>query len=249
MTQINVSISFGINRDNIHNLPSTPNSVQLGVYKYELYEELKYQIFDHLTQTTVQVIHLPIDILRNESNVILTMMKTLRTMTGCKKFVIHPNKNIKSFLNYFLKNDPLDLVLCVENFQWKRKKEFRSPLETVEFINFLRQEYESAQDNIRLCFDTSHAEEVWFDFKIMSYLLPYIDVIHLSNRVGKSQHMPFNIQNGDLNLVGFVKELISRYKWSGDIVLEYMDQYHHRLNANAFYLKRLINERTKTHGA
>ena len=92
--------------------------------------------------------------------------------------------------------------------------------------------------------DTCHIEDVWFDPKIMSFLLKHTKVIHLSNRAkGLGSHLPFNDQRGELNLVSFVKELKRRYEWSGTIVLEYMPEYSHKLFRNYHYVKQLIEEK------
>ena len=91
-----------------------------------------------------------------------------------------------------------------------------------------------------MCLDTSHTEDIWFDHRIMSYLLKYTSVIHLSNRAQRAQHLPFNSEKGDLQLVGFVRELKYKYNWSGDIVLEYMPEYQDKLIKNLMYLRRLI---------
>lgn len=245
----NVSISYGFSEDNRYHLSKIPESIQLAIYKYKLFTDLKETIYKQIQKGNidVKVIHLPLDTLRIDHNDALSMITELREKIGCYKFVIHPNKGIKSFLDFFLGSDPGDIILCVENFQWKKGKELRSPLQIIDFIHELRYQFYYAMDNIRLCFDTSHAEEIWFDYKLMSFLLPYINVIHLSNRIStgkdKEQHMAFNSGKGELNLVGFVKELVSRYKWSGNIVLEYAPNYHHKLIQNAYYLRRLIDER------
>jgi hypothetical protein len=92
-----------------------------------------------------------------------------------------------------------------------------------------------------MCIDTSHIEETWFDYKIMYKLLQFTSVIHLSNRAkGVGQHMPFNSEKGELNLVGFVRDLKHRYNWNGKIILEYMAEYQDKIEKNANYVKRLV---------
>jgi hypothetical protein len=89
--------------------------------------------------------------------------------------------------------------------------------------------------------DTTHIEDVWYDHKIIRFLLQYTSVIHLSNRAsGIGEHLPFNHVKGELPLIKFVRELKYQYKWSGDIVLEYMPEYHDKLIKNAKYLERLL---------
>jgi len=250
---INISISFGIGgKESLEFLKKVTLPIQLGLYKYEVYIELKDELFDILKEKEIQinVIHLPINILRQESKVILEMIDELIGLFGTTTFVIHPNKGIRELIEEWMDirferyknivNYPFNL--CIENFQWRRKKVFRSPLEIIEFQLDLETYgiYQFTPFKINSTFDTSHAEEVWFDHRVMKYILKYTNVIHLSNRQGKSQHMPFNVQNGDLNLTGFVKQLKRNFNWSGDIVLEYLSDYNHKLQPNYYYLERLL---------
>ena len=250
---INISTSFGIgDRESLKFLNKVTLPIQLGLYKYEIYEELKYELFDILKEKEIQinVIHLPINILKQKSEVILKMIDTLIGLFGTTTFVIHPNRGIKELIKGWMdimfdkyeniENNPFNL--CIENFQWKRKKVFRSPLEIIEFQLELEQYgiYQFAPFKISSTFDTSHAEEVWFDYRVIKYILKHTSVIHLSNRIGKKQHMPFNIQNGDLNLTGFAKQLKRNFNWRGDIVLEYLSDYAHKLTPNYYYLERLL---------
>ena len=79
----------------------------------------------------------------------------------------------------------------------------------------------------------------------MPSLLKHTSVIHLSNQskekaIGK--HLPFNDPRGMFNLVGFVRDLKYRYKWEGDLVLEYMPEHKHRLIKNRDYITLFDNE-------
>ena len=232
---INVSISYGFGPDNRYKLKNIPVAIQLALYKYELWEKYADDIVNEIYQNNVKVnaIHLPLDTMRQPVHKILDMMKILSSTILCEKFIFHPNKGAEFFIQSFLSSG-MNAILCIENFPHRKKKALRNPLYIIE---------RCMQDNthrLKLCFDTSHAEETWFHPHILPYILKYTSVIHLSNRKGKSQHLPFNMQNADLNLVGFVKELKRRFQWKGDIVLEYMPQYHHKLHRNCDYLTRLI---------
>ncbi len=243
MTQINVSISCGFGSDNRYNIYGRiPQSIQLALYKYELYEQQKKKIFKAISKshTHVRVVHMPLDFLRHDPQLMFDMIKELRDEVGCYTYVVHPNKLIKQFLLAFLKQHMMDVTLCIENFQWRKKKELRNPLKMIEYINLMKEEHEYVDRRLRLCLDTSHTDEIWFEYQLMYFLLPYTEVIHLSNREGKKQHLPFNTGKGDLNLVGFVKDLKGRYNWSGSIVLEYMPEWRHKLIPNADYIKRLL---------
>ncbi len=232
---IRASISYGFGEDNKYKLKNIPCDIQLAMYKYELYQNNKEEIFKTIKDNNifVNVVHLPLDSFKIDSKDLLGMIEECRSHFGCLIFVLHPNRGIENFIGDFRYSN-IDANLCIENFPWKRKKVFRSPLEITQVCHTYDME------NLSMVLDTSHTEEIFFDYKIMSHLLQYTSVIHLSNKIGKKQHLPFNIQNGDLNLVGFVKNLKNQYNWSGDIVLEYMPAHHHKLIRNYEYLQRLI---------
>lgn len=234
---IEVSVSYGFSSDNTGRIPQ---SIQLALFKYELYQEQKKKIFRAISRshTHVKVAHMPLDFLRHDPYLMFDMIKELRDEVGVFKFIVHPNKGIKNFLTFFLGQNIQDIKLCIENFQWRKKKELRNPLKMIEYINSLHHVYEF--NNIDLCLDTSHTDDIWFEYQLMYYLLPYVSVIHLSNREGRKSHLPFNTAKGDLNLVGFVKDLKKRYDWNGDIVLEYMPEYSYKLIQNADYIQRLL---------
>jgi len=254
---IEVSVSYGFGSDNRYNdTGAIPQSIQLALYKYELYQQQKKKIFKLLSRnhTHVKVAHMPLDTLRQDPLEMIDMIKELRDEVGVFKFVIHPNKDIKTFIPFFIDNNILDVTLCIENFPWRKKKELRNPLKMIEYIGWMREANfmngAPSVDNVKLCLDTSHTDDIWFEYQLMYYLIPYISVIHLSNREGRKQHLPFNTPKGDLNLVGFVKDLKKRYDWSGDIVLEYMPEYRYKLTPNGDYIKRLLygdNRRNTRH--
>jgi len=236
---IHVSSSYGFGPDNRYNLDQIPNSIQLALYKYNLYKDNRDYILKTLKEQPVQVrvVHLPLDTMKTDYDLIFKMMEEIYAITGCAKYVIHPNRGIVEFLKDFNKQlKPYNL--CIETFGWKSKKTFRTPLEIIRAICTY------SRNNMGMVIDTSHIEDLWFDPKIMEHLLCYTSVIHLSNRAkGIGNHLPFNDSRGQLNLVSFVRDLKYKYKWSGDIILEYMPDYHHKLYKNLKYVERLINER------
>lgn len=238
---IEVAVSYGFGEENRYNLENVPPSIQLSLYKYDLYEKYKDQIWKAIEEnkTKVHAIHLPIDSLKRDYEDTHNIMVDGLRNVGCTKYVIHPNRFVKSYIDVFLQTG-INVQLCIENFQWRKKKEIRSPLEIVETcLDVVTYEH---QHNLRMTFDTSHADDIWFDHKILPFLLSYTAIIHLSNRSRKfGPHMPFNSPKGELNLVRFVHELKHRYKWNGIIVLEYMEQYSDKLMKNYEYLKKIVS--------
>lgn len=231
---IQVSISYGFGNENRYNLSSVPKNIQLALYKYELYSESKLKELQK-NNININVIHLPLDTLKRDARDMVQFMNYLYDITGIKKFVIHPNKLIESFVHYWMdkEGEYPRYQLCIENFQWKTRKELRTPLKILEYCV-------KYPNHIKMCFDTSHAEELWFDHRILHTLLPHISVIHLSNRARSKSHMPFNSGKGELNLMAFVNRL-KFIKWNGDIVLEYMPDYRDKLIKNYYLLKEIMD--------
>ena len=233
---IDVSISYGFGEGNRQYRETIPDKIQLAIYKYDIFWELKEDALKALENagTDVRVIHLPLDTSRREKKEIMELIEFGVLKLGCTRFVIHPNKNIYQFVDHFLKSSFPMCQLCVETFQWRKKKEIRGPLEILELcVNKF--------PKIAMTLDTSHIESIWFDHRIMPMLLKYTTVIHLSNRArGHGQHMPFNSPHGELKLVGFVRDLKHRYNWTGDLVLEYMPEHKHKLMKNKNYIERLL---------
>ena len=236
---IEVAISYGFGEDNRYKLSEIPPDIQLALFQYDIYAENREKIITslELAETNVAAVHLPMDTLRREPKEILDMINEFNTRFACQNFIVHPNRNFRKFMFYFLENKARDVKydyrLCIETFQWRKKKELRSPLDIMEMC--------IKHHDLSMCIDTSHIEQIWFDYKIMKSLLKHTSVIHLSNRAkGHGSHMPFNSPKGELNLVGFVKELKRRYKWRGTIVLEYMPEHQHKLMRNYFYIKKLL---------
>lgn len=233
---IHISVSQGISSESRYSLNFTPESIQLALYKYEFYKRDKELILSYLDEhkPTIRVVHLPIDSFRYGFLDIEDIIKLFREKYSCKKFVIHPNKGIEYFISKF-NNGKIDVELCVENFQYRKKKRYRTPLDIID-VCIRNAPY------ITMTLDTSHTDLLWFDHKVLPYILKYTSVIHLSNRSKNEQHIPFNSPEGELNLIGFIKDLKYRYNWSGDIVLEYLDEYSYKLQRNVHYIKTLLGE-------
>lgn len=236
---IEVAVAYGFGNENRYNLDEIPPAIQLSLYKYELYEKYKEELFQQITDsnTQVRVLHLPIDVCTRPFDQIHEMILECNKRFGCFHYVIHPNKGIENVIENF---DGLQIpgFLCIENFNWKSNKVYRTPLAIAE--RCYKVPYQS--DFLRMTFDTSHADEVWFDHRVMPFILKHTSVIHLSNRAkGIGDHMPFNDQRGKLNLVYFVKELTRRYHWEGVIVLEHKEEYKHKTMKTYKYLKKIIS--------
>jgi len=235
---IEVAISYGFEANDRYNLEEIPPNIQLATFQYKGLKQNQERIIKALekAETNVLTLHLPLDTLKQDPHDILDTIFMFNKNFACQNFIIHPNKHFLDFMHYYEKcksRGVYDYKLCIETFQWRKKKEVRSPLDIMEIC--------IQHPEVSMCIDTSHIETLWFDYKIMYKLLKYTSVIHLSNRAkGHGSHMPFNSPHGELNLVGFVKDLKHRYKWRGIIVLEYMPEHQHKLLKNYYYIKRLL---------
>jgi len=233
MGNIRLATSFGVREESIDWIKNIRTPVQLGIFHSSIFNNLRFTSSEELRRNKIEVVavHLPIDCYKLTPYEIFEVMNYYKDWHGVKKFVVHPNYGIENFINEFSFRTPV-YELCIENFQWKRKKPLRTPLNIYDVCR--------GTENIRMAFDTSHAEDVWFDKKIFSYLVDMISVIHLSNRTGKIKHKPFNCMDGDINLVSFVRDLQEEYDWSGDLVLEYSKDYKHKLYENISYLEKIL---------
>jgi hypothetical protein len=232
---INVGISYRF-FDNYPEFP-IPKNIQLSYKMYEDYEKNREFILDTLEKNNINLLvsHLPLDTLKTDFEKIEKMITEIAVRTGCSKFVIHPNRNIYNFLDFFIRKIPTPITLCIETFGWKSRKVFRTPLDIMWAIE------RYGNGRMSMVIDTSHIESMWFDYKIMPSLLRYTSIIHLSNRAkGVGQHLPFNHGSGKLNLVSFINDLKNKYKWQGDIILEYMTEYRHKLFKNEQYIREVL---------
>ena len=138
---------------------------------------------------------------------------------GATNITLHPNnvnkdkavqdealKNLEYFFGLY-KNG---VVFCIETFEGKRR--VFTPDEIASF-------------NLPMTLDTSHIRK---DEKVWSLIKGYKERIlnvHLSAREGAKQHLPVD---------DFCKE-VARYlidnKWTGNVILEYLPEFHgHLLN-------------------
>jgi sugar phosphate isomerase/epimerase len=138
---------------------------------------------------------------------------------GVTNITLHPNNVNKDKavqdealknLEYFSRLYKNDVVFCIETFEGKRR--VFTPDEIASF-------------NLPMTLDTSHIRE---DEKVWSLIKGYkerIFNVHLSAREGVRQHLPVD---------DFCKEVV-RYlidnKWTGNVILEYLPEFHgHLLN-------------------
>lgn len=140
---------------------------------------------------------------------------------------MHPNKvNRKrdaqkeacKNLEYFSGLYNREIVFCIETFEGKSR--VFTPDETIGF-------------SLPMTLDTSHIQD---DGKIWSLLKDYKENIlnvHLSAREGSKQHLPID---------NFCKEVVSyliESKWNGNVILEYLFEFHDQMPRDLKILKAM----------
>lgn len=136
---------------------------------------------------------------------------------GATTITLHPNNVAKDKtvqdealknLEYFSGLYKDEVVFCIETFEGKRR--VFSPDEIALF-------------NLPMTLDTSHIRN---DEKVKSLIKEYKERIlnvHLSAREGAKQHLPID---------NFCKEIVAyliENKWKGNVMLEYLFEYHDRM--------------------
>jgi len=149
---------------------------------------------------------------------------------GTKTITLHPNninrkdraqKEALKNLEYFAGVYTDDIVFCIETFEGKRR--VFTPDETVSF-------------NLPMTLDTSHIKD---NEKIWGLLKNYKENIlnvHLSAREGSKQHLPID---------NFCKEIVNyliESKWEGNVILEYLPEFHDRILTDLKSLEAITRE-------
>lgn len=111
-----------------------------------------------------------------------------------------------------------EIIFCIETFEGKRR--VFTPDETAVF-------------NLPMTLDTSHIRN---DKEIWSLLKNYkenIFNVHLSAREGNKKHLP--IDNLCKEVVGY----LVKNNWEGNVILEYMFEFHDKLLSDLELLKTM----------
>lgn len=144
-----------------------------------------------------------------------------------KTITLHPNnvnkdegtqKKALENLEYFtsLYND--EVVFCIETFEGKRR--VFTPDETVAF-------------NLPMTLDTSHILDEKTIWRLLKDYKQNIKNVHLSAKEGNKQHLPIDT---------FCKDVVSyliENKWNGNVVLEYLFEFHDRVLTDLESLKSI----------
>lgn len=149
---------------------------------------------------------------------------------GVRTITLHPNnvnkdegvqeKALKN-LEYFTGLYNGEIVFCIETFEGKRR--VFTPDETVSF-------------NLPMTLDTSHIrdnEKIW---SLLKGCKQSIKNVHLSAKERSRQHLPID---------SFCKEVVSyliENKWEGNVILEYLFEFHGQMLTDLESLKSNTEE-------
>ncbi|MBU4311253.1 MAG: sugar phosphate isomerase/epimerase [Candidatus Omnitrophica bacterium] len=234
-------IKFGIRQsfDKIEQIADRYADIKVSVevalpYYWDIYEpirahlgEIAKKIKSYGTQVlSVHAVQAPITDERFKAwgKEIAEFAKALEATT----ITLHPNnvnkdkavqdeavKNLEYFDGLY-KNE---VIFCIETFEGKRR--VFTPDEIVSF-------------NLPMTLDTSHIRE---DEKVWSLLKGHKERIlnvHLSAREGAKQHLPID---------GFCKDVVKYLvdnKWSGNVILEYLYEYHDHMLKDLEFLTHCV---------
>lgn len=249
-----LGISAFINQNNNNFLKEySGHNLQIEFYKKNDFDfARKSHLAQKLKEWNVKIIsaHLPVDLdFKNlneiQDHIIATYQEFLENNNAAMSFfqdnniintalTLHPKYKVDldySSFSIMLENLPANITIALENFPYKRKKTLRTPLDIVEIC--------AKYNHFSMTLDLAHLQyhNLWLDDRILSHLLKYTSIIHLSNRSGGKTHIP--IKEGDINIERFLNNLKIN-KWNGDIFLEYRINYKDKLLKDLEWVKEFL---------
>lgn len=188
----------------------------------------------------VCAIHLPtvkLDDFDLSSRIIQKAVDMAMTL-GCRDLVIHPPKIAMERVKNFLNNAITPLLetsgtrLCWETFL-SRKRLFHDPYQIAMFAS-------GKPEAHAICYDTAHMREQNDVMRELCENLPYIRVLHASNRTidHKRLHLPIFHPEGVLNF-SEILHMLRKANFQGLFVLEYSLEFQKEQWTDYLVLKRL----------
>jgi len=173
----------------------------------------------------VEVVHLP-TIKLDDLDLFFKVMERavyMATTLGCRNLVIHPSKTTMDRVEAFLDKSITPMLtssgttLCWETFLGKRRL-FHDPSRIVELAS-------KSPEAHAVCYDTAHMGEHEDVIRELRECLPYIRVIHASNRTlnHKRLHLPIFHPEGILDFSEIIATL-RETSFRGIFVLEYSSE-------------------------
>jgi hypothetical protein len=162
---------------------------------------------------------------------------TLAEIYNVKRFVIHPFGD--DVIHMVDRAREMGITLCLETFG-------RSQANPFTMLAVYGGELQA--DHLGMCVDFSHLKDSFANGDFIKELLPYTKVWHVSNRVGKDQHLPLFYKEKGIHPHGILSRLLQIPNFPvQEIVLEYMKEYRSRLIKDYLWLNSYIIKKRKHH--
>jgi len=113
---------------------------------------------------TMESVHLPTKDMNTD------LVHEIMCLFNVEKATIHAHDNVLEMLM-----GELSWKVCLENFPYKSNRKYRTPIDII---------YEVGKNKkLGMTLDICHAESFWMEPIILSSLLKYTDILHLSNKL------------------------------------------------------------------
>ena len=205
-------------------------NVQLSFYQRKEWEKWGWEMIE--CRDYIHTIHLfkglsESDFFTNQA------VPTLAEIYQATRFVIHPFGDDVIYM--VDRSRELGFTLCLENFG-------RGQANPFTMLAMYGDELKA--EHVGMCVDFSHLKDGLANEEFVKGLLPYTKVWHVSNRVGKKQHLPLWGKELGIHPQGILSRLLTIPKFPvQEIVLEYHKEFlnaakKHYLWLNSYIIKK-----------
>ena len=207
-------------------------NVHLSFYDRTLYDKYKHDCSD--ASAYITSVHLPKGLTVSDYSE-SGLVGEARGLFNVDLFNVHPWSPDLSAIADVVKQE--GYTLCLETF----RKGQGSPFWLLEtFGEALR------EDHLGLCVDFSHLELDLANYGFLKGLLPYMKMIHASNRLQDDQHLPVFHQGCDTNAQGYMSRLLDVKDFPvREVVLEYMPKYRDKYVKQFAWLNTIILQKRR----
>lgn len=217
-------------------LPFQKLSLQLAFFQRKDFLKLDHsEIKDIYESLNIKVltIHAPTTDVFDEE--FLEIVESIKKIYKVKVISIHPQRGdtnsalakLEEYEDFFRS---LDIILAYENFP--------SPVSKRKWIYLPQDMYSKFNlPFLKLTFDTSHLDSPSECVKELNSVYDKVEVIHLSDRDSKKQHLPLG--EGILPYKQFLNFLKEK-DFKGFVVLEYLEEFKARLIEDLKRVSRLL---------
>lgn len=239
-------INFGIrvSFDKIEQIEERFSSINVPIelalpYYWKIYEPIRA----HLRQIAQQIKHFQIEVLGihavqapitdNECRIWGKETADFAKILGAKVITLHPNNTDKTqdgqeqaiknleFLSQLHQND---IIFSIETFLGKRR--IFTPDEIVSF-------------NLPMTLDIAHIHDNQKIWDLLKMYRENIVNIHLSAKNNKEHHLPID------NFCKDVVDYLIESKWSGNVILEYLPEFHSQMLVDFEFLKHRYSKTSR----